>query len=57
MTQLDRFGAVHISHLCHDHIDAGWTGRMPAWQHVLDLLSGALDQVRASTEPGDVTCQ
>lgn len=35
-------GGWNLSYLCHDHLDAGWTGRLRAWQLVLDLLSDAI---------------
>jgi hypothetical protein len=44
-------GGWHVSYLCHDHVDAGWTGRLHAWRLVLDLLGDAIDAVPV---PADV---
>jgi hypothetical protein len=41
-------GGWHTSYLCHDHVDADWTGRRHAWQLVLDLLSDAIATVRST---------
>lgn len=36
----------HRSYFCKDHLDRQWPARRHAWQLVLDLLNGAIDQAK-----------